>query len=140
MRSPVAPSAARYGRRAAAPAIQRAGEAKETRRESCLQPNPKTLPTQAPFRPLNESGYSRDKPASQKARVFTDYLEQAITQSRISSLDPQAGIARLRCTLRIAADGRDWRFASAPAPTRKARFGRFRRSPAVLNGGGKCHT
>ncbi|MGO9418900.1 hypothetical protein, partial [Roseiarcus sp.] len=43
---------------AAAPAIQRAGEAKETRRESCLQPNPKTLPTQAPFRPLNESGYN----------------------------------------------------------------------------------
>jgi len=32
--------------------------------------------------------------ASQKARVFADYLEQAMTQSRISSLDPPAGFAR----------------------------------------------
>ena len=32
---------------------------------------------------------------SQKARVFADYLEQAVTQSRISSPEPPAGSARL---------------------------------------------
>jgi DNA-binding transcriptional LysR family regulator len=29
---------------------------------------------------------------SQKARVFADYLEQAVTQSRISSLEPPIGL------------------------------------------------